>query len=348
MARAKKKKRGRVIPLVLLVVVLFGVWSVWSDYAGNGASSTAKSVRVVVPRGSSVRETSNALANAGAIQSPRLFRAYAAIGGRDRMIKPGTYQFAANAGWKTALDELVAGRGVVHTVTIPEGYNLREIIPLVAKALSVPEDSVRAAATDTTWQRKLDIPLQSLEGYLFPATYTFTDGTTAREAVNAMLDAFEAAWAKVPNATERLQALAISRHAAITMASIVETEAKKSEERPIIAAVYWNRLRKGMLLQADPTVQYALPNHVERVLYKDLSVNSKFNTYKYVGLPPGPIASPGLASITAALNPAAVPYLYFVADTDGHHEFRTTFAEHEKAIAALKKQRNAAKSSKKK
>ncbi|MEP6778454.1 MAG: endolytic transglycosylase MltG [Gemmatimonadaceae bacterium] len=347
MARARKKKSWGVFPLVLLLIVAISGWYLWGGYAG-GSSAGAVSVRVVVPRGSSVRETSNALATAGAINSARLFRVYAAIGGRDRMIKPGTYLFARNAGWRTALRELVEGKGIVHSVTIPEGYNLREIIPLLAKALSVPEDSVRAAATDTTWQRKLDIPLPSLEGYLFPATYTFTDGTTAREAVNAMLEAFEAAWAKVPNATERLQALAISRHAVITMASIVETEAKKSEERPIISAVYWNRVRKGMLLQADPTVQYALPNHVERVMYKDLAVNSKFNTYKYVGLPPGPIASPGLASIIAALNPAAVPYLYFVASADGHHEFRTTLAEHEKAVTAFKKQRAAAKSAKKK
>ncbi|MEP6765644.1 MAG: endolytic transglycosylase MltG [Gemmatimonadaceae bacterium] len=348
MAHARKKKSGRIFPLVMLLIVVAGGWYLWSGYAGSKIGDVSVPVRVVVPRGASVRETSNALESAGAINSARLFRVYAAIGGRDRMIKPGTYTFSRNAGWRTALNELVEGKGIVHSVTIPEGYNLREIIPLVAKALSVPEDSVRAAATDTTWQRKLDIPLPSLEGYLFPATYTFTDGTTAREAVNAMLDAFEAAWAKVPNASDRLQALAISRHAAITMASIIETEAKKSEERPIIAAVYWNRVRKGMLLQADPTVQYALPNHVERVLYKDLEVNSKFNTYKYVGLPPGPIASPGLASITAALNPASVPYLYFVASADGHHEFRTTLAEHEKAVAAFKKERAAAKSSKKK
>ena len=124
----------------------------------------------------------------------------------------------------------------------------------------------------------------------------------------------------------------------MTMASIVEKEARKPEERPIIAAVYWNRVKKGMLLQADPTVQYALPTHVDRVLFKDLEVESKYNTYKYAGLPPGPIASPGEASIVAALTPANVPYLYFVAHPDGHHEFRTTFAEHTRAIAAIKAQ----------
>ena len=294
------------------------------------------------PARASMREISNKLEASTAIRAPRLFRIYASIGGRDRLIKPGTYQFEPSAGWRNVLDAMVSGKGVVHTVTIPEGYNLREIIPLVAKALSVSEDSVRAAATDTAWQHKLDIPVPSLEGYLFPATYSFTDGTSARDAVNEMIRAFENAWEKIPNTAQRLQAMAVTRHDIMTMASIVETEAKKSEERPIIAAVYWNRVKKGMLLQADPTVQYALPKHVDRVLYKDLEVDSKFNTYKYPGLPPGPIASPGEASIVAALNPASVPYLYFVASPDGHHEFRTTFAEHEKAIATVKKERKAA------
>ena len=131
--------------------------------------------------------------------------------------------------------------------------------------------------------------------------------------------------------------MAISRNDAMAMASIVEKEARKAEERPIISAVYWNRVKKGMKLQADPTVQFALPAHVERVFFKDLEVDSKYNTYRYAGLPPGPIASPGEASIVAALNPANVPYLYFVAHSDGHHEFRTTFAEHQRAIADVKR-----------
>ena len=151
-------------------------------------------------------------------------------------------------------------------------------------------------------RRTLNVPAASLEGYLFPATYAFADGTTAREAVNAMLERFESVWK--PEWDARVKAMAISRHDAITMASIIEKEARKPEERALISAVYWNRVKKGMLLQADPTVQYALPQHVDRVFYKDLEVESQYNTYKYVGLPPGPIASPGEASIAAALAPA--------------------------------------------
>ena len=338
-----KKSSGGFRKFVLFAVLVCAVAAVylWNGLTGGGTPSgnPASPQRVVVERGAGVSQVAAALSASHIITSPRLFRYYASLGGRDRMIKPGTYQFGADAGWKFVLDALVSGRGLVHSVTIPEGYDLRQITPLLAKTLSVPEDSVEAAVSDTALQHTLDIPLKSLEGYLFPATYSFADGTTAREAVKAMVEAFEAAWKEIPNSAERLQALTITRHDAITMASIIETEARRAAERPIISAVYWNRVRIGMKLQADPTVQYALPAHVERVFYKDLEVDSKFNTYKYAGLPPGPIASPGRASMEAALNPANVPYLYFVAHPDGHHEFRTTGAEHERAKAEMKRER---------
>jgi UPF0755 protein len=270
-----------------------------------------------------------------------LFRLFARVTGAETAIKPGTYQFAAGAGYRDVLDALVTGRGLMATVIIPEGFDVRDIAPVLAKALRVPEDSVRAAVTDTAWQRELDVPVPSLEGYLFPATYTFPEGTSARDAVNAMVERFLDVWK--PEWDARLKAMSISRHDAITMASIVEKEARKAEERPLISAVYWNRVKKRMLLQADPTVQYALPQHVERVLYKDLEVESKYNTYKYPGLPPGPIASPGEASIAAALAPADVPYLFFVARADGSHEFTETFEQHTRAIAGIKAARRAAK-----
>jgi UPF0755 protein len=154
--------------------------------------------------------------------------------------------------------------------------------------------------------------------------------------VERFLDVWKPEW------DARLQAMSLSRHDAITMASIVEKEARKAEERPLISAVYWNRVKKGMRLQADPTVQYALPQHVERVLYKDLEVDSKYNTYRYAGLPPGPIASPGEASIAAALAPADVPYLFFVARPDGSHAFTESFAQHTRAIASIRAARVAA------
>ncbi|OYV72251.1 MAG: hypothetical protein B7Z72_05180 [Gemmatimonadetes bacterium 21-71-4] len=179
----------------------------------------------------------------------------------------------------------------------------------------------------------------SQEGYLFPDTYTFPEGTTAREAVGAMVAQFERTWK--PAWTARLDTIDMSRNDLMTLASIVEKEAKLPEERPVIAAVYMNRLRAGMLLQADPTVQYALPQHETRLLYKDLKVKSPYNTYRHLGLPPGPIASPGKASILAALYPAHVPYKYFVAAPDGHHEFRVDYKGHEEAVREMRRERAA-------
>jgi UPF0755 protein len=338
MAR-KRPRNTRLLTLgALAAAIVAGAW-LWREI-GGAASPTGESARVVVPRGASLRVAAESLSARGVIGSPRLFRLLARVTGAETTIKPGTYQFTTDAGYRDVLDALVTGRGLMATVVIPEGFDLRDITPVLSKALDVPADSVRAAMTDTTWLRKLDVPVPSLEGYLFPATYTFPSGTTAREAVDAMVERFLEAWR--PEWDARLQAMAISRHDALTMASIVEKEARKPEERPIISAVYWNRAKKGMRLQADPTVQYALPQHVERVLFKDLEVESKYNTYKYAGLPPGPIASPGEASIAAALSPADVPYLFFVARPDGGHEFRTTFAEHSRAIAEIKKAKRAA------
>jgi UPF0755 protein len=181
---------------------------------------------------------------------------------------------------------------------------------------------------------RLDIPTPTLEGYVFPDTYAFPVGTTARQAVREMVYSFERRWR--PEWDSSLVDLKINRNDLVTMASIVEREARLPEERPVIAAVYYNRLRKGMLLQADPTIQYALGHHVGRVLYKDLEIASPYNTYIHKGLPPGPVASPGVASLAAAANPANVPYLYFVASKDGHHEFRLTLEEHTSAIRQVR------------
>ncbi len=333
--RSRRRSRGRLWMLLAFVVISTTLF--WLTREIGGSARSEAMVRVRIPKGSTVRAVADSLARVGVIRSPRLFRWFATSTGRARAIKPGGYQFSKRASYSYLLDALVSGRSVMHTIVIPEGYDVRDIAPLVAKSLSVSEDSVRAVVTDSAWRRRLNVPAPSLEGYLFPATYTFAEGTGARDAVVEMLERFEVAWQSGWNS--RLQALAISRHDAITMASIVEKEARVPEERAIIAAVYWNRVRKNMRLQADPTVQYVMPNHVDRVLFKDLEIDSKYNTYKYAGLPPGPIASPGEASIIAALNPANVPYLYFVARPDGRHEFRTTFVEHTRAIAEIRRQR---------
>ena len=293
-------------------------------------------VRVLVPRGATLRIAAESLAKAGVVQNATAFRLDGMLRGSDRSIRAGTYVFKRGTSWGEVLDDLRGGKGLEHAITIPEGWSLIQIVPQLARVLEVPVDSVRAAVRDTALLHRLDVPTPTLEGYLFPDTYVFPDGTTARTAVRVMVERFERVWQPEWNA--RVQALAMSRHDVMALASIVEKEARLPEERPVIAAVYLNRLKAGMLLQADPTVQYALGKHVARVLFKDLEVDSPYNTYKHTGLPPGPIASPGKPSILAALNPASVPYTYFVAHPDGHHEFTTNFAAHNVAVRGARRE----------
>lgn len=322
------RSSGRRAVLAVLALAVAGVLAACGS--GRGAP-----VRITIPSGATLRVAADSLASHGIIAAPRLFRLYALLERDDRSIKPGTYLLHRGASWTYILDALHGGKGMMALVTIPEGFSLSQIVPLLSARLRVPEESVHAAVSDTALLRRLDVPTPTLEGYLFPDTYAFAPGTTARAAVQTMTRRFEQAWK--PAWTLRLDSLPMSRNDVVTLASIVEKEAKLPEERAVIAAVYLNRLRSGMLLQADPTVQYALPQHTSRVLYRDLEVSSPYNTYRHKGLPPGPIASPGAASLQAALYPANVPYRYFVALPDGHHEFRTDLAGHTEAKRAARK-----------
>lgn len=300
---------------------------------GGGSGAAA---RVVIPAGVTFRAAADSLRRAGLISSSRLFRAYASLTGRDRSLKPGTYVLARNLSWGELIDALTQGRGLVHTFTIPEGYAIADMAPTIARSTGVPAESLLVAVRDSSLRQRVGAIGPTLEGYLFPDTYTFPDGASARAIVEALVRRFEDIWK--PEWDAQLSLLALNRHELVTLASIVEKEARRAEERPVIAAVYLNRLRRGMRLQADPTVQYAIGHHVDRVLYKHLEIDSRYNTYRYAGLPPGPIGSPGAASLLASLYPANVPFLYFVAHPDGHHEFRTTFAEHSAAVREVRRQ----------
>ncbi|HEY7897424.1 MAG TPA: endolytic transglycosylase MltG [Gemmatimonadaceae bacterium] len=296
-------------------------------------------VRVIIPRGATFRIAADSMSSAGVIGSPLAFRIYARARGVDRQIQAGTYLLRRGTHWSDVLRAMNGGVGIINRITIPEGFTIAQITPVLVRALNTSSDSVDAAVRDSALRARVSDPASTLEGYLFPDTYVFAPGTSAREAVAEMVNRFEREWK--PEYDAQAAALGHSRHEIVTMASIVEKEARVPAERPIIAAVYYNRLKDGMLLQADPTIQYALGRHTERVLYRDLTIDSPYNTYLHAGLPPGPIASPGGASLRAALAPANVPYLYFVAAPDGHHEFRTSLAAHEQAKRAIKAERGA-------
>ncbi|HVT38050.1 MAG TPA: endolytic transglycosylase MltG [Gemmatimonadaceae bacterium] len=299
-----------------------------------GGAPSGPDVRFTIRKGSPFREAADSLAAHGVVRSGRAFAIYAKLRGLDRSLRYGTYVVHQKMSWEQTLDALHTGRGIVHTVTIPEGFLISGIAELLSDELGISVDSIAVAVRDTALLHRLDVPTSTLEGYLFPDTYVFADGTTARSAVNTMVERFEQVWKPEWNA--RLQQLAMSRHDIITLASIVEMEVARSEERPVVAAVYMNRLKAGMNLQADPTVAFALGKKPGRVLLRDLRVKSPYNTYRVLGLPPGPIASPGAASIQAALYPAKVPYRFFVASPDGHHEFRRTYKEHLAAIEMVR------------
>ena len=295
-----------------------------------------RNVRVVIPRGANVHVAAESLASAHIVRNATAFRLYAMIRGRDRSIKAGTYVISPRLSWAEVLDVLHGGKSVERRITIPEGWSLEQIVPQLARVLHAPVDSVQAAVRDTALLHVLDVPTPTLEGYLYPDTYVFPDGTTPRGAIALMVGRFQQVWQ--PAWDSVLQSRALSRNDVMALAAIVEKEARLPEERPVIAAVYLNRIKAGMRLQADPTVQYAIGHHVARIYYKDLAIDSPYNTYRIKGLPPGPIASPGKPSILAALGPANVPYLYFVAHPDGHHEFTKDFAAHSEAVKRARRE----------
>ena len=319
--------RRSLVPAIALVAVAL--------LPGCRGSGTGEA-RVVVPRGASLRVAADSLKKAGVIQSATLFRVYASLRQRDRSIRAGTYVFKRGVSWGDVLADLEGGKGLQRSITIPEGWALSQIVPQLARVLGAPVDSVQAAVRDTALLHALDVPTPTLEGYLFPDRYVFPEGTTPRQAVNVMVARFQKVWQ--PEWNQQLQKQTMSRNDVMSLAAIVEKEARRPEERPVIAAVYLNRLKTGMRLQADPTVQYALGQHVARVLYKHLEIDSPYNTYRYAGLPPGPIASPGRPAIVASLFPANVPYRFFVAYPDGHHEFTTSFAQHAVAVKSARRE----------
>jgi UPF0755 protein len=301
---------------------------------GAIACDGSGNARVTVPSGASMRLAADSLVAAGVIGSAKLFSAYAKVTGRDRSIKAGTYILDRGASWNDIVNALVAGKGIVLTLTIPEGWDLKAIVPAISRVMNVPAAALDSAARDAALIQQLKVPIPTLEGYLFPETYLLPESSAALPIVRRLVAEFERRWK--PEWNGQLEKLGMSRHQVITLASIIEKEARVATERPTISAVYHNRLKIGMMLQADPTVLYALGRHENRVLYRHLEVKSPYNTYRNVGLPPGPIASPGSASIEAALFPADVPFLYFVAHPDGHHEFTSTMREHNEMVRRMR------------
>jgi UPF0755 protein len=299
-------------------------------------------VRVRIPAGSGLGAVSDTLAANNVIRWPYAFRLYARFRGDDRTIKPGTYDLPQRASWSHVLDKLVTGDVVTQRFTIPEGWTARQIADRLAALLELPADSVREVLADAALAEPFGVPGPTLEGYLYPSTYRMPLGTGLPEVLRTMVQTYQRVW--TPELRARADSLGLSEREVVTLASIVEAEARVWTERDTIAAVYHNRLRRGMRLQADPTVQYALSERQARLLYAHIDevADSPYNTYRHDGLPPGPIGSPSRGAIEATLHPAEVDYLFFVARPDGTHVFTRTLAEHNRARREIRQALDAA------
>lgn len=290
--------------------------------------------KVSIGQGESLSVIAHKLARAGVVRSSLAFVLYAEMTGNGRDLKPGDYAFKGGENPAQVLGHLVRGDFIVVTVTIPEGITVHQIAQRLQQAGLVCASKFEQAARSGPLPRALGLEPLGAEGYLFPATYRFAPREGTQKILATMVERFFQIL--TPQVEQRLFQLHLTTRQLVTMASIIEKEAKVAGERPIIASVFYNRLKLGMPLQSDPTAQYNFEGITEPAA-EAVRIPSAFNTYTFTGLPPGPIANPGLSSIEAALYPARTDYLYFVARDDGTHIFSRTFKEHERAIALIRK-----------
>lgn len=309
---------------------------VWGGSAMYSPHSRETQQAVEIPRGSSVRGIANILADHDIISNRYVFILAAKLSDKGDRLQSGLYLFPNHVSMIDVLTILAEGSHQAYrNVTIREGLTIRQIAELLEQRAGFPADSVLALTSDRVFIEGLGLSLRSLEGYLFPETYRVRHDESLRALLTRMVRENDAVFDAA--ALERIHALRRTRHEILTMASLVEGETRLPDERARVAGVYYNRLRRGMLLQADPTVQYIIPDGPRRLYYRDLSINSPYNTYMYAGLPPGPVNNPGKAAILAALSPERHDFLYFVADGQGGHTFSRTLDEHNRAVAAYRK-----------
>jgi len=327
--------------LALLVIASMGGLAGWLDsrishpYSDRGPGKTY----VDIPRGTSRWAISGILKQNEIIRDRMAFELFSLWHLR-RPLQAGEYYFDSPMNSKEVFWKIAGGRVFVHTVTIPEGWTMYDIAAELDRQGICSREDFLAAARDPSAVSDFAPQAQSLEGFLFPSTYEFTRHTTCPQIAKRMVGDFRAVWERlVPDSSAKYpEGLTLLQ--VITLASLVERETPQPEERPLVAGVFYNRLRRGSPLQCDPTVQYALQldgRPEKNVQSRDLRFQSPYNTYRVRGLPPGPIANPGEASLRAALAPAQTDYLYFVANDHGGHFFSKTLAEHNRNVARYRR-----------
>jgi len=326
--------------LLIVVVALAGGGWLYMNLERSYKGYEGAEQFVEIPPGTGSASMGRRLAEAGVVRSRDVFRIAVWLRGSGRRLQAGEYRFDRPMTAAEVVDKIARGDVYVRALTFREGLTVREMAALFESAGFGTAAEFMAASRNAALIRGLDPEARDLEGYLFPDTYTLPRTTTAAQLVERMVARFQ------KTMTPELQAQAAARDLSVrelvTLASLVEKETGKPEERTIVAGVYTNRLRIGMGLQCDPTVIYALMlagRYDGNIRKGDLQIDSPYNTYRYAGLPPGPIAAPGEASLQAAANPADVPYLYFVSRNDGSHVFATTLDEHNRNVNEFQRRR---------
>ena len=301
-----------------------------SQYAKKPAdTSSAKKVLIIQP-GQGFNTTIEQLLKNGIIKNRLKFKLFAILKGYDKNIQAGEYLLSPSMPPAIILEFLINGKVNLHKITVVEGYNLHQIADIVARAGFTSRTDFYAVATDASFVHKEGIDAETFEGYLFPETYYFPKVITPEKIISTMVDRFRSVF--TTKWKKRAEQLGLSIHQVVTLASIIEKETGAPFERPLISSVFHNRLKKGMRLEADPTVIYGLRNFNGNLTRKHLTTWSPYNTYKIKGLPIGPISCPGAKSIEAALYPADTGFIFFVSKRDTTHKFTTNLKDHNKAI----------------
>jgi UPF0755 protein len=333
------RNRPRLLRWLLLVLILPLLWLVADGihFLSSPASTEPQEVVLEVPAGTSLPALATQLERQELVGSAWRFRSLVRLMGAARRIKAGEYQLSTSLRPAELVGVLVRGEVRLHQVTFPEGYTMEQIASLLDSRHLTSAREFLSAASDPAFLRGLGVPASTLEGYLFPDTYRFARGLPAERILRRMLARFEQEFRSVQQQSGRQ--LGLSRHEVVILASLVEKETAVATERPLIAGVFFNRLRRGIPLQSDPTVIYGLERFDGNLTRAHLQADTPYNTYTRQGLPAGPICNPGAAAVRAVLNPASTPYLYFVAKKDGTHQFSSTLAEHNAAVLRHQKGR---------
>lgn len=336
------------LAIVLLLLLSSGATAVYFQYLNllkpAAGSVSPQTIVITVPAGANSAKIAELMARQGLIRSQAAFRFYVAAHKLDSRLQAGEYNLNTGLSTPEIASRLAIGETASYTFTIPEGFTFAQIVDRLAERKLIDREEFMDLAAhgqfNYNFLQGLPEGPQRLEGYLFPDTYQITPKTTEEQIINMMLARFTREITPEFRAAAAQQGLTVNQ--AVILASVIEREAQKDEERPKVAAVFMNRLKKGWKLESCATVQYALGKPKARLFDKDLQIDSPYNTYRYKGLPPGPIASPGGPSLKAAVNPAKVNYMFFVVFEDGQHIFSRTLQEHNKAKAAYLRRLKAA------